>query len=1155
MTDVRDVIDDYIIVIDRCREEELGRVCKAFNIKLKTPSRYVALLQLHDWCQHLPTDLQKNLIVAVKAAGQSRYEDESHVSCCAITCVLDARLFGETDIIDNDIIADEHASSSGNYVATEWIEEITIQELFEYYIKIPQDAIEYVYHLAEQLRKLYADSPHLRPIIAIEKIWRKADFKSGVTDIVLSDWGFAAVLDKAERSDAQEREDVQRLARLLIQLLVGRRLQTAKQLPKEKNQLSTDLDEVRVMYPDTMNAPIWTIITNALHTTTQVQELAKQLENFAVLAEPLKDAQPEASTQSTGFPASGQTTPPTPPQPTVTDPVVAIEPPARHDYLEISNPREPDELARQLLLISSQDEDEDKGSEKYSEIFAVGQGSIVDQRGNPIDTTRHKPIQFFTGQRRLYLQRHEINNSSGNYHYYTLADFGYTGDRGQTSVDGSKLSPLFTVLVVPDVLNERGAIVTAGSTIEVATRDPRTQYRLTLKSTDTVKIGGWAAAKINKVVALAVESQRYSIATGLQTLEIPVHVTNPTAEVDQLTIVADGLPPDWPLPQPIQVSLFDQESAKVTLVFVLPVLRFQGTQEVIVRLISDNVSAQVAAVSLQLEVPPHFDFIGFLLPESLRVGAIGDLEIQNNGNLQQDFFISLRDKANELLFEPPEMMVTIQARQTGLVSYRTHARQWRLLGGEKTHDVIALVAPQNGGVAQTINGQIRSRAIIPVWAPILALLLLMGIFLLFSFLFVPVLAQSSVSAGDQMVDVPAAGQDITLEWTALNTCFYSVYQNDRALVWRHWQSATNGSYTIPAANSGDTLEVRLHSCTLLNTKSWGPVTVLPAPTPTALPGPLPQVKKFVLYLENVDIPRINEQGEFTTEPVPQPTVPQLLVGQVGEICFEWEVANKTSDDGYTIQLVPLPDGFDGSALTEATGKECLSIADTYKKPERQTYTFNIMDAAKTPVSAIQGAVQVYAPICTVNTGTTLLIREGPGRNYPVRGELRADSRLIPLGRPVFLAEGTEPDQWVQITLPSDPRPVWVAHSYLYCPVDIAVLPPIDTIPGTPTPLPTATPEPTATPTPDVQPEISIEPEVISLGGCAIFKWKIQNVRSVYLNEEGVVGEAEKTICPTEFGQLKYTWKIENLDGTIVPIERTLIVNPTGPVPSEPTPPE
>ena len=71
-------------------------------------------------------------------------------------------------------------------------------------------------------------------------------------------------------------------------------------------------------------------------------------------------------------------------------------------------------------------------------------------------------------------------------------------------------------------------------------------------------------------------------------------------------------------------------------------------------------------------------------------------------------------------------------------------------------------------------------------------------------------------------------------------------------------------------------------------------------------------------------------------------MPQLLVGQVGELCFAWNVIGKNADDGYTIQLAPIPDGFTAAALAAATGKVCLPIATTYKKPENTTYTLSIV---------------------------------------------------------------------------------------------------------------------------------------------------------------------------------------------------------------------
>jgi len=78
--------------------------------------------------------------------------------------------------------------------------------------------------------------------------------------------------------------------------------------------------------------------------------------------------------------------------------------------------------------------------------------------------------------------------------------------------------------------------------------------------------------------------------------------------------------------------------------------------------------------------------------------------------------------------------------------------------------------------------------------------------------------------------------------------------------------------------------------------------------------------------------------------------------------------------------------------------------------------------------------------------------------------------------------------------------------------------------------------------------------VIALGGCAILKWNIQQVKEVHLNGEGVVGVAQKEDCPTTTGHLIYTWTISNLDGSTTELQRTLIVNPASAAPVVPTPP-
>lgn len=65
--------------------------------------------------------------------------------------------------------------------------------------------------------------------------------------------------------------------------------------------------------------------------------------------------------------------------------------------------------------------------------------------------------------------------------------------------------------------------------------------------------------------------------------------------------------------------------------------------------------------------------------------------------------------------------------------------------------------------------------------------------------------------------------------------------------------------------------------------------------------------------------------------------------------------------------------------------------------------------------------------------------------------------------------------------------------------------------NTPTPVPTDTPVPTATPEPFVQ--FSAETNTLSAGDCTTLTWQTANVQQVFLNEQGVVGNGNRTVCP------------------------------------------
>ncbi|MGC8825600.1 MAG: hypothetical protein ACP5TV_01190, partial [Anaerolineae bacterium] len=100
-----------------------------------------------------------------------------------------------------------------------------------------------------------------------------------------------------------------------------------------------------------------------------------------------------------------------------------------------------------------------------------------------------------------------------------------------------------------------------------------------------------------------------------------------------------------------------------------------------------------------------------------------------------------------------------------------------------------------------------------------------------------------------------------------------------------------------------------------------------------------------------------------------------------------------------------------------------------------------------------------------------------------------------------------------------------------------VCPPLAT--NTPTPLPTATwtptslstPTPTRTPTPTAGPasiEFWADRTEVPAGQCLHLGWRVRNVQAVYLNDQGVIGEEVRQVCPTS--DTTYILRVVTLNG-------------------------
>ncbi len=674
---------------------------------------------------------------------------------------------------------------------------------------------------------------------------------------------------------------------------------------------------------------------------------------------------------------------------------------------------------------------------------------------------------------------------------------------------------------------------------------------------------------------------------------IPVEATiqNITNEVDSFWIAVDGAPDAMQIELPAPREYYTNEMAPLQFIVRLPPLSMSlaGDYQLILRLISENYRVQIAAVQITITILPEYDFLAVLAPEILRVGNDGEVIVENHGNVTRLFRLQWRDRAQELDFVPADATVTVPPLSSITVGYRAYIRgnKRRLLGGKQLHNTTVAIAPQGGGAAQSVAGQVVSRALIPGWLPTVLLLLLLLFLFAATFIFQPEIAHPATVAYAESesgtttitttfqptliaVVTPRAETPFVVRWQPLGSCFYSVYENGTITEGPTFIGFSDKETIYKPRNLGEgtTIEVRLRSCLLVNERRWdmeiaAPSEVTPTVTPTVLP-------EFVVAQSAV---KYHEQQAFLSAGTPVSTaadgVTRLLIGQTGDFCLTWQITGPSE----TLTITPtLPFNLSGPI-----GELCAPINELFQEPVEvaRNYFLEASYGMETVRSTPIARVEVLAPICRVNIDESralyLAIREGPGQDFAERGGLRYDERVVALSRPFRPLEQTEEGlEWILIALPDDPRPAWVAYretralpdgpveinQYLVCPLDLRVMPNADVIPPTPTQTPTPTATATPSPTPEAAFEISLEPAIINPDGCALLKWKIENVKEVYINEEGVVGEGERESCPAGPGQYPYEWRIVKPDGSIVKVTKTLTVNPgPGGLPSVPTPPE
>ncbi len=182
--------------------------------------------------------------------------------------------------------------------------------------------------------------------------------------------------------------------------------------------------------------------------------------------------------------------------------------------------------------------------------------------------------------------------------------------------------------------------------------------------------------------------------------------------------------------------------------------------------------------------------------------------------------------------------------------------------------------------------------------------------------------------------------------------------------------------------------------------------------------------------------------------VTEPTVGVVIDDPVATSVQQTVVAISVAQTVAALSSPPPPD---------ATTPPTPTLAPTATGAPTASEPTPAPDTLPSPTTA--NAPTTQAGVCTVVNGVYL--RSGPGTVYdPPIGLVGVDAQLIPLAlSPIGYPLG----QWVLVQVAGTDQVAWVSAGpqWIACNIDLAILPPADTIPPTPAPL--ASPTPTVTP--------------------------------------------------------------------------------------------
>ena len=197
---------------------------------------------------------------------------------------------------------------------------------------------------------------------------------------------------------------------------------------------------------------------------------------------------------------------------------------------------------------------------------------------------------------------------------------------------------------------------------------------------------------------------------------------------DRLQATIEGIPVEWVQSVANAFQVLPGTEHEVQLVIQPPQTpqARAGRYALTFSIASQDFGGQPAKTRGSLTVAPFIRFHGELRPQQVPAGQRAQVIVENQGNTSQTFAVEWQDPTGELTVEPTRAQLTVAGGQSAAAEYRAAPRSSRWLGGTRRHPFSVMVRTSTQE-AQSLNGQVISKGLIPVWAPLVLLFLCLAL--------------------------------------------------------------------------------------------------------------------------------------------------------------------------------------------------------------------------------------------------------------------------------------------------------------------------------------------------------------------------------------------------------------------------------------------